>query len=1687
MARFKKPSKKTAIVAGITAAILAIVAVSGTAVYLRSRAQTEAADFDGNPATSQSVDVGTGEQNNGQETQENGQIAGTQDGNNGAAINNNGGVANDGATAAGTTTATTTAGNAGTTGTAGNAATNQGTATPNNIQEVEIVDTQTNTVTFGTDGRYLSWVPMKVQTDGIAYKTNAEIDNVKVTKTTDKQKVKINEDLTYTITVTSDKELSGVEVKDKVPEFTTFKSVENGESVKDNNGNTWVRWYVDLNENNGYKAEAKFTVTVNPEVTGKIRNAEAIANGTPIDEPVVTPVEANILFEENGGTEVKDLTDKVAGDPIENREMPTTTRQGYDFEGWFNNKELTGDKTQELPESYPAGTTTYYAKWNPRTDTKYTVEYYYQKDGKYPEEATSKDETRTGTTDTEASVTDADKTATKEGYVFDEKAENVLSGNIAGDGSLVLKVYFKEQFKVTYKPGDHGTFTEQTKSEIDYGTATPGFEGEKTGDAGYTFTGWSPEVAETVTKNAEYVAQWKANDNTKYTVEYYYQKDGKYPEKADSSDERTGTTDTEAQVTDADKTATKEGYVFDEEAENVLSGNIAGDGSLVLKVYFKEQFKVTYKPGDHGTFTEQTKSKIDYGTATPEFDGTTTGDVGYTFTGWSPEVAETVTKNAEYVAQWKANEDTKYTVEYYYQKDDGTYPESTDKKNEREGTTDATVTVTAEDKTPETVTGKTYVFDEENKSNVLNGKVAGDGSLVLKVYFKQQYKVTYKPGDHGKFDEQTKSEIDYGTATPEFEGEKTGDAGYTFTGWTPEVAETVTKNAEYVAQWKANEDTKYTVEFYYEVDGNYLTTPDSKEERTGTTDTNASVTEADKTATKDGYVFDETAKNILSGNIEGDGSLVLKVYFKQQFKVTYKPGTHGTFAEQTTNGLDYKANTPQFNGEKTGENGFYFVDWDKEVAKTVTENAEYTALWEGLEVTKTRTEVVDLGKDKEATYVDQEGDIIKYTIEVKNVGDVDAENVTLKDDHNVKVTSIKINDKEVQVQNTNIITAGNNLLEGIEATIEKDKTMVVTVEYTATKAEIDTALAGDKKILNTATATLNGHDTPATDEGTEVKQRVPYTIEYYFNGVKGHTEGGEGTVGTSVGFTSVFEGYTYIEYIGIDNQKGGTTTLTEGTNLIKVYFGKPELDIVKEVVSQKVKAGDNIEYKITVTNTGYIAAENVQVKDELQNTTFVSSTRTPEISTNATTNNQVLTWNIESVAAATDGTPGKVEFTVIAKTPRNYIGKTIENTASIVGGKSSKVSKDLEEVNVEYQEWVEGKAADKLNIIMLIDNSSSMNLSAEGKYQAQLDNPDNINDYVAVAPGDKSKTRLYAAQTAIKGFMSNQSSTDNDITVIKFNNDYYPNNYTNDTIYTLSGNGYDTEMKTDRWGNIYYTAKVGSESVNLTKGRNSLYYTGYYTDDGWNYTYYILGSDGKAYNYSSTSSMQGAALVGSTRNNTLTNNAVENMTIGDLSEGYATYVGKAFDLVPNYLDSEATNVVIVLSDGSFNDTDYATKASNLLKREGTKVDYIYSVAFGDADTGKLGEITNVYEKDEDGNNTTEKKVYIADNSTSLLDAFNAMAAEAKGKPKFDDTEEGSLELDEASKVIKITGDTKVSLTDKDTGKVYECSSEVELAKYGLHLSSDKKTITWDANEFTTNNPNETVPSNVLIKYFVGRN
>lgn len=54
-------------------------------------------------------------------------------------------------------------------------------------------------------------------------------------------------------------------------------------------------------------------------------------------------------------------------------------------------------------------------------------------------------------------------------------------------------------------------------------------------------------------------------------------------------------------------------------------------------------------------FKDEVHKDLAYGSDTPKFTGGTPKRTGYTFTGWSPKVADTVTGNVTYVAQWKSN------------------------------------------------------------------------------------------------------------------------------------------------------------------------------------------------------------------------------------------------------------------------------------------------------------------------------------------------------------------------------------------------------------------------------------------------------------------------------------------------------------------------------------------------------------------------------------------------------------------------------------------------------------------------------------------------------------------------------------------------------------------------------------------------------------------------------------------------------------------------------------------------------------------------------------------------------------------------------------------------------------------------------------------------------------------------
>ena len=143
-----------------------------------------------------------------------------------------------------------------------------------------------------------------------------------------------------------------------------------------------------------------------------------------------------------------------------------------------------------------------------------------------------------------------------------------------------------ELLTVTYTDGVKGeeVFEDVVYNDIPYGTNTPAFGTKDPTRKGYKFLGWEPVVADTVTENATYVAQWE-------------------------------------------------------------------------KLY-----TVTYTDGVKGkAFKDQVYSDLESGTDTPKFDGKPTRK-GYTFTGWSPKVTDTVTKDVTYVAQWKSTKNGKDNV-----------------------------------------------------------------------------------------------------------------------------------------------------------------------------------------------------------------------------------------------------------------------------------------------------------------------------------------------------------------------------------------------------------------------------------------------------------------------------------------------------------------------------------------------------------------------------------------------------------------------------------------------------------------------------------------------------------------------------------------------------------------------------------------------------------------------------------------------------------------------------------------------------------------------------------------------------------------------------------------------------------------------------------------------------------------
>lgn len=120
------------------------------------------------------------------------------------------------------------------------------------------------------------------------------------------------------------------------------------------------------------------------------------------------------------------------GTTLPTADAPAATREGYTFQYWSREGQY-----QDVTGQTVSGWTNLYAAWTPNTDTPYKVEHYKQKlDGTYVKADTDE---LTGTTDTRATAVAKSYT----GFTVDKTVEGTVeSGIIAGNGSLVLKLYY---------------------------------------------------------------------------------------------------------------------------------------------------------------------------------------------------------------------------------------------------------------------------------------------------------------------------------------------------------------------------------------------------------------------------------------------------------------------------------------------------------------------------------------------------------------------------------------------------------------------------------------------------------------------------------------------------------------------------------------------------------------------------------------------------------------------------------------------------------------------------------------------------------------------------------------------------------------------------------------------------------------------------------------------------------------------------------------------------------------------------------------------------------------------------------------------------------------------------------------------------------------------------------------------
>ena len=216
---------------------------------------------------------------------------------------------------------------------------------------------------------------------------------------------------------------------------------------------------------------------------------------------------------------------------------------------------------------------------------------------------------------------------------------------------------------------------------------------------------------------------------------------------------------------------------------------------------------------------------------------------------------------------------------------------------------------------------------------------------------------------------------------------------------------------------------------------------------------------------------------------------------------------------------------------------------------------------------------------------------------------------------------------------------------------------------------------------------------------------IPYTIEYYYNGVKNedNTVSGKGSFGERITAENKDNNGEW------ELEENATLTFTIASvteNVFKVYYVKPDIEVVKtstpsvKRADSIVEPGETITYTITATNKGKKDG-TVKISDTIPTGTTLEGTITAtgfdSVSVEELANGITLT--VPALEAA------KVEFTV--RVTGEKFGEEIVNKAKVNDEETSETTVENEvEKTVKIKENTETIKA--TNIVLVIDSSGSM-------------------------------------------------------------------------------------------------------------------------------------------------------------------------------------------------------------------------------------------------------------------------------------------------------------------------------------------------------------------------------------------